>query len=513
MMVPSHATRSIAVSFVASAMLVCAPQGRSDVARFEQGAIDLVIPHWGEAIPRIGMGLGGTSALEVSTGAAIAWERSALNADAPEIQPVSTHRLMAYANENDFRLGQNGVLIGYGDAALTAFADGTAYYRIEENNGRVLEFATPEAWLDPANAVRDHGICFAGTRVRCAYARPGAYMLQLSSAVGSFVANDIIRFPTVADLVAGTNSTVIANGASQTIDAVHSGAKVYKIDANGDLQSGTGDSIYNITKIGAFHLGTNFTAAFSDGASFYVQHPWQYTSDAPTDAARVRKLSSFHLRLSDPDASPPVTPAETLRVVLHVGANGLSALDGDGMGGGTWHLLAPTQSDRFHRISILEDHLACTYEVHLDSVRIAADLGFKNRYPISDVSFTRLEADSTVWIDNVAETQWLEGPVQDSDGDGADDAAEWTAGTDAADPADVLRLGLQSAAAALGGQPIASWQTRPGRAYSLEASGDLGTWIPLTEDATPSDGSPIQRTLHPPIGADRWFLRLKVAHP
>jgi hypothetical protein len=490
-------------------MLICAPQARSDAARFDDGAMRVVVPIWGAALPRTGVGLDGTSALEVASGAAVGWERPALTAAAPAVPPVSTHRLMAYGNENDFRLGQNGVSIGFGDPALTAFADGTAYYRIEQNDGRVLEFASPEAWLDPASAVRDHGISFAGTQIRCAYARAGAYMLQLSGAAGGFIADDIIRFPTVADLVAGTNGTVIANGANRTIDAIHSGEKTYKIDANGALQSGIGDSIYDITIIGNFHLGTNFTAAFCDGTSFFVQHPWQYTPGAIDDgSARPGKLSSFHLRLSDPDASPPVTPAETLRVVLHVGTDGLSALDGDGFGGGTWRLLAPTQSDRFHRISILEDHALGIYEVHLDGRRLAAGLGFKNRNPSSSASFTRIEADSTVWIDSVAETQWLDGPVQDSDGDGANDAAEWTAGTDAADPGDALRLSLiPPDPAAANPLATAAWASVPGRRYTLLWSRDLLEWSALPDGVVTGDGSASQLQLIPPPNPFPWFLR------
>lgn len=357
---------------------------------------------WGIAEVQQSAGLSGSGALAIAPGSAVAWERPSLAAPASggSATTISTHRLVAFSNETDFRLGTNGTVIGTGDAALTAFSDGTSYFRIEPD-GRVLEFASVTDWLDPVRALRDHGITFAGTKVRCAYARPGAYFLQLSGAAGSFVSNDIIRFPSVTDLVGGTNGTVIANGAGGTIDALHTGSTVYKIDANGVLQSGSGDSIYEITTIGAFHLGTNLAAAFGDGTSLYVQHPWQYTVDPPTDVARVRKLSSFHLRLSDPDAAPPVTPAESLRVVLHVGADGLSALDGNGTGGGTWRLVAPTQSDQFHRISILEDHLAGTYEVNLDAVRIASGLGFKDFNPASSVSFTRIESGSAAWIDHI----------------------------------------------------------------------------------------------------------------
>jgi len=469
---------------------------------------------WGIAEVQESAGLSGSSALAIAPGSAVAWERPSLVAPASggSATTISTHRLVAFSNENDFRLGTNGTVIGTGDAALTAFSDGTSYFRIEPD-GRVLEFASVTDWLDPAHALRDHGITFAGTKVRCAYARPGAYFLQLTASAGSYVGNDIIRFPSVTDLVGGTNGTVIANGASGTIDALHTGSTVYKIDANGVLQSGSGDSIFNITTIGAFHLGTNLSAAFGDGTSLYVQHPWQHTIDPPANTARVRKLSSFHLRLSDPDAAPPVTPAESLRVVLHVGVDGLSALDGNGIGGGTWRLLAPTQSDQFHRISILEDHLAGTYEVHLDAVRIASGLGFKDFNPASSVSFTRIESGSAAWIDHLAETLWLDGPAEDSDGDGADDAAEWTAGTDAADPADVLRLGLHPQAAGPATDLVAFWSSRPGRVYSFEVGSHPGALAPMPQPTIQGDGGPLQQTLRPPIGTDRWFLRLKVAHP
>jgi hypothetical protein len=470
---------------------------------------------WGIAEVQQSAGLSGSAGLAIAPGSAVAWERPSLVAPVNSGSvTITTHRLVAFATENDFRTGTNGTVIGIGEPALTAFSDGTSYFRVEPDDGRLLEFDSITDWLNPAHAVRDHGVTFAGTDVRCAYARPGAYFLQLSEAAGPFIADDIIRFSTVADLVAGANGTVIANGAGRTIDALHNGSKVYKIDGNGDLQSYIGDSIFfDTTILGPFHRGTDFTTTFADAGSFYVQHPWLYTVDLPTDVVRVRKLSSFHLRLSDPDAAPPVTPAESLRVVLHVGVDGLSALDGNGTGGGTWRLLAPTQSDQFHRISILEDHLAGTYEVHLDAVRIASGFGFKDFNPAPSASFTRIESGSAAWIDHLAETLWLDGPAEDSDGDGADDAAEWTAGTDAADPADVLRLELHPQAAGPATDLVAFWSSRPGRVYSFEVGSHPGALAPMPQPTIQGDGGPLQQTLRPPIGTDRWFLRLKVAHP
>ncbi|MBM3862778.1 MAG: hypothetical protein FJ385_02330 [Verrucomicrobia bacterium] len=469
---------------------------------------------WGIAEVQQSAGLSGSAGLAIAPGSAVAWERPSLVAPVNSGSvTITTHRLVAFATENDFRTGTNGTVIGTGEPALTAFSDGTSYFRVEPDDGRLLEFDSVTDWLNPAHAVRDHGVTFAGTDVRCAYARPGAYFLQLSEAAGPFIADDIIRFSTVADLVAGANGTVIANGAGRTIDALHNGSKVYKIDGNGDLQSYIGDSIFfDTTILGPFHRGTDFTTTFADAGSFYVQYPWRYTT-VPENGAGVRRLSTFHLMLSDPDAAPPVTPAETLRAVLHVGADGLSALDGNGTGGGTWRLLAPTRSDRFHRVSILEDHLTGTYEVHLDAVRIASGLGFKNADAGNGLSFTRIESGSAAWIDQLAETQWLEGPADDSDGDGADDAAEWTAGTDAADPADVLRLAIQPVSPHARAGVLAGWRSCPGRSYTLEASGGVGAWSALPQGVVPGDGFPVQRLLQLPAGTDRWFLRLKVAHP
>lgn len=65
----------------------------------------------------------------------------------------------------------------------------------------------------------------------------------------------------------------------------------------------------------------------------------------------------------------------------------------------------------------------------------------------------------------------------DSDSDGAADRAEWLAGTDPEDVADVLRLEVPEALP--NGTLRITWSTRTGRDYRLEAANALGVWNPV----------------------------------
>jgi hypothetical protein len=73
-------------------------------------------------------------------------------------------------------------------------------------------------------------------------------------------------------------------------------------------------------------------------------------------------------------------------------------------------------------------------------------------------------------------TYWPEGnypsPWVDSDGDGASNLAEFLAGTNPRDPADVLRLSLSAGEYGW----TVRWNTKAGLIYQLQASADFQTW-------------------------------------
>jgi hypothetical protein len=80
----------------------------------------------------------------------------------------------------------------------------------------------------------------------------------------------------------------------------------------------------------------------------------------------------------------------------------------------------------------------------------------------------------------------------DSDGDGMSDYAEFIAGTDPTNAASNLRF--LSAVVQPNRQVEFQWSAVPGRAYQVQATTNLQTWLPVT-DWLPALGSPMSYTL------------------
>ena len=92
-------------------------------------------------------------------------------------------------------------------------------------------------------------------------------------------------------------------------------------------------------------------------------------------------------------------------------------------------------------------------------------------------------------------------PNADPDHDGMSNYQEFWAGTDPLDPSSVLKIDAKSLNSA--GDVQISWQTSPGKTYSVEYSNDLNSWTalgnPVTGDGTPAvviDPAPIPQYPH-----------------
>jgi hypothetical protein len=103
-------------------------------------------------------------------------------------------------------------------------------------------------------------------------------------------------------------------------------------------------------------------------------------------------------------------------------------------------------------------------------------------------------------------------PTADTDGDGAGDAPEVIAGTDATSAASVLKLSARAAAPHAG--VTVGWPTVGGRRYRLEARSPVaGTnfWVTLTNEIAGDGG--VFEFVDAPLAAPNRFYRVQVSRP
>lgn len=151
---------------------------------------------------------------------------------------------------------------------------------------------------------------------------------------------------------------------------------------------------------------------------------------------------------------------------------------------------------------------------HLLAASPCIDAGTNSVAPLADFDGVNRPLDgnangSAAW--DVGAFEFVH-PTADTDGDGAGDAAEVVAGTDATRAASVLKLTCRLNAAPTG--VTVSWPTVGGRRYRLEARSPItgaNTWETLTNEI-PGSGAVFEYLDAPLAGSNRFF-RVQVSRP
>lgn len=127
---------------------------------------------------------------------------------------------------------------------------------------------------------------------------------------------------------------------------------------------------------------------------------WSPRTEAAGGARAVTSLLVRHDSFSE---ASPVIPREELSAVLFINDSGLLALDGDGRGKGSWKLLHPLTPGTFHKVVVIRDYAAQSFQVELDGKQVGDDLGFKDPLTGSPLLAT-CETSGEIWLDHLSTT-------------------------------------------------------------------------------------------------------------
>ena len=223
--------------------------------------------------------------------------------------------------------------------------------------------------------------------------------------------------------------------------------------------------------------------------------------------------TDLYLR-TDGSTIPPEVPAGPATSFLFFSAaSGLLALNGDGVGGGSFVTVVDSfPCNQFVRVSLRQDYGAHAYDVWVNGAEEATNLGFLDN-TVTSMSGVKVESEGQSYLDDLSvTTEGLDADPDmdhladldelkfygtfpndpDSDGDLMIDGEEVFVGTSATDSNDVYRIDIAAGA----NQVDVSFDTIPGRLYDVQALADLpaGGWSNVYENIA-GDGTEMQRTI------------------
>ena len=261
--------------------------------------------------------------------------------------------------------------------------------------------------------------------------------------------------------------------------------------------------------VGTVEVQTGLVARGSQAVEFQSGS----SAEVAVSASNNVVWTDLYLR-TDGSTNAPAVPGEPATSVLFFSAtNGLLALDGDGVGGGSFvSVVGSFPSGQYARVSVRQDYGAQTYDVWVNDTQEATSLGFLDN-TLTAVSGVEVESDSQSYLDDLSvTTEGLDADADldhladldelklygtlpndpDSDGDLMIDGEEVFVGTSATDSNDVYTVNVAAGA----GQVDVSFDTIPDRLYDVQVLAELpaGGWSNAYENIA-GDGTEMQRTI------------------
>jgi hypothetical protein len=211
--------------------------------------------------------------------------------------------------------------------------------------------------------------------------------------------------------------------------------------------------------------------------------------DIALSAAHSEVWIDGWVRTAGSDAPPPLDNMPPRSSLVFFGASAVQALDGDGVGAGSWVATGvPVAAAEWVRVSIQQDYTTKTWSLFLNSKNQADNLGFKDN-DINQLNGFKQVSEGTSYLDGWSITEaglaqdkdddmladldelkiYESDPENpDSDGDGMKDGAEAIAGTDPNSSASVFALLVDPVDGA-----VITFPTTTGRTYTLQYKNEL----------------------------------------
>jgi hypothetical protein len=244
-----------------------------------------------------------------------------------------------------------------------------------------------------------------------------------------------------------------------------------------------------------------------------VEFQSESSAAVSVSASNTVVWTDLYLRTDGSTIAPEAPAGPATSFLYFCAGDGLLALDGNGAGGGSFVFVVDSiPIGQFVRISVRQDYGAQTYDVWVNGIEEATNLGFvdntlqavsgvtvssEGRSYMDDLSVTTEGLDADTDTDHLADLDELKfyGTLPtdpDTDGDLMIDGQEVFVGTSATDSNDVYKINV----AVESSQVDVSFDTIPGRHYDVQVLADLpaGGWSNAYENIA-GDGTEMQRTI------------------
>ncbi|MDF1816667.1 MAG: hypothetical protein P1V20_30975 [Verrucomicrobiales bacterium] len=194
-------------------------------------------------------------------------------APAPSMDALN-YDLVRFETPADMAAGKKGTVVSSGLPGTAALmADANRLYRLD-TKGELCIYES--ASFNASSKVL--GTIFAGANAHSLFCDGTNYYIHLSQPAAAYSGNDVVKFSSMADLVSGTNGTVMGQAAPGSASFMADGKSFYKIHHGKVQQALLQSRDLNQLMIngefgneGKLFCGEKHSGIFSDGSHYYIQ--------------------------------------------------------------------------------------------------------------------------------------------------------------------------------------------------------------------------------------------------